>query len=184
MLVSIYKINVKDRIRKDFGDITELAEDIQENGLINPPVVIPEEDGTYTLLAGERRLRALKLLGKEDIEVRPWKNLTDEEKLNIEISENEVRKEFSKAERVEYGRRLERIEREKAKERMSEGGKGKEIFPNLQSRDAVASQLGIGSGKQYEREKTIVDNRNLISAEDFANWDEGKLSTNKVYQRV
>ena len=46
MLIDIEKIVIKDRIRKDFGDIQELADDIQANGLINPPVITP---GTYEL---------------------------------------------------------------------------------------------------------------------------------------
>lgn len=66
MLVDIDKIIVNDRIRKDFGDIQELADDIKENGLINPPVV----NKGYELLAGERRLRACKMLGWPQIEVR------------------------------------------------------------------------------------------------------------------
>ena len=76
---------------------------------------------------------------------------------------------------------MERIESLKAKRRMSDGGKGKETFPDLkgQTRDAVASKLGIGSGKQYEKEKYIVENNNSLSPDDFTDWDEGKLSTNK-----
>lgn len=51
-------------------------------------------------------------------------------------------------------------------------------------RDLVAEKLSIGSGKQYEKEKYIVDNKDLLSIEDFAEWDEGKLSTNKAYQKI
>ena len=184
MLIDIDKIKVENRIRKDFGNITELAEDIKQNGLINPPVVIAESDGTFTLLAGERRLRAMRSLGYKQVEVRTWGSLTDEQKLNIEISENEVRKDFSKSERIEYARRLEKIETLKAKERMSDGGKGKENFPNLQTRDIVAGKVGIGSGKQYEKEKYISDNREVLTPGDFADWDEGKLSTNKAYLKI
>ena len=77
------------------------------------------------------------------------------------------------AERIDYARRLERIESLKAKKRMSDGGKGKENFPNLkgQTRDVVASKLGIGSGKQYEKEKYIVENQESLTPEDFADWD-------------
>lgn len=32
MLIDIDKIKVENRIRKDFGNITELAEDIKQNG--------------------------------------------------------------------------------------------------------------------------------------------------------
>ena len=90
-----------------------------------------------------------------------------EHQLNLEISENEARKDFSKAERIDYARRLERIESLKAKRRMSDGGKGKENFPDLkgQTRDIVASKLGIGSGKQYE--KYIVENQDSLTLEDF-----------------
>lgn len=189
MLVDIDNIRMDNRIRKDFGDLKELADDIKQNGLINPPVVIPENDGVYTLLAGERRLRAMRLLGYQQVEVRTWKNLSDEEKLNIEISENEVRKDFSKAERIEYARRIERIEAEKARERMlagvsadpvdnsPQGGEGK-------TRDIAAQKAGIGSGFQYEREKYIVDNHSSLTPEEFADWDEGKLSTNKAYLKI
>lgn len=52
MLLDIEKIKVSDRIRKDFGNLQELADDIEENGLINPPVITPD---TYELIVGERR---------------------------------------------------------------------------------------------------------------------------------
>ncbi len=40
---------------------------------------------------------------------------------------------------------------------MSDVGKGVENLPHLKTRDVVASKLGIGSGKQYEKEKYIVE---------------------------
>ena len=98
MLIEIEKIKIKDRIRKDFGNIQELADDIKENGLINPPVITPD---TYELITGERRIRAMKLLGYEQIEVRPMAVKDAEHQLNLEISENEARKDFSKAERID-----------------------------------------------------------------------------------
>lgn len=185
MLIDIDKIKVENRIRKDFGNITELAEDIKQNGLINPPVVIAESDGTFTLLAGERRLRAMRSLGYKQVEVRTWGSLNDEQKLNIEISENEVRKDFSKSERIEYARRLEKIETLKAKERQMSGKSNlSEKFPEGRTSDIVADKVGIGSGKQYEKEKYISDNREVLTPEDFADWDEGRLSTNKAYLKI
>lgn len=58
---------------------------------------------------------------------------------------------------------------------MSDGGKGKEIFPTLQARDIVADKLGVGSGRQLEKEEFIVANQSSLSPEDFADWDEGRL---------
>ena len=188
MLIDIDKIKVENRIRKDFGNITELAEDIKQNGLINPPVVIAESDGTFTLLAGERRLRAMRSLGYKQVEVRTWGSLTDEQKLNIEISENEVRKDFSKSERIEYARRLEKIEALKAKERMAVNAKdGTQNFAEVKKGETaqiVAEKLGIGNKETYRQEKYIVDNADSLTLEDFADWDEGKLSTNKAYLKI
>lgn len=176
MLVDIDKIVVGDRIRKDFGDIEELADDISENGLINPPVVNKE----YVLLAGERRLRACKLLGWPQIEVRMMDTRDAEHELNIEISENDVRKGFTKSERVDYIKRLLRIEQAKAKERQDLGLKSDE---GSRADDATAKQFGIGRDTM-RRELFIADNKDLLDPADFADWDEGKLSTNKAFQRI
>lgn len=59
---------------------------------------------------------------------------------------------------------------------MSLGGQGKENFPTLQTRNIIAEKLSIGSGKQYEKEKFIVDNQSSLTPKDFANWDEGWFS--------
>lgn len=126
----------------------------------------------------------MKLLGYQQIEVRPMAVKDAEHQLNLEISENEARKDFSKAERIDYARRLERIESLKAKERMSEGGKGVQTFAQVKTRDIVAEKLNIGSGETYRKEKYIVDNKNSLTPEDFSNWDEGKLSTNKVFMKI
>lgn len=180
MLIPITKIQVRDRIRKDFGDIAELASDIEQNGLINPPVVNKE----YVLLAGERRLRACTLLGWEQIPVTMMDTRDAEHELNIEISENDCRKDFSKAERVDYMYRLMRIEKEKARERMNAGGR--QIFAEGETgkaSDKTAAAFGV-SGETMRKEMQIVENRDRLTPEDFADWDEGRLSTNKAYQKI
>ncbi len=47
----------------DDESLNELAKSIQQVGLIQPLLVRKSDDGTYELVAGERRLRAVKLLG-------------------------------------------------------------------------------------------------------------------------
>ncbi|CAB1249695.1 ParB N-terminal domain-containing protein [Clostridium sp. MT-14] len=138
MLIDINKIKVGKRIRKDFGNIVELAEDIKESGLINPPVVTPE----FQLIAGERRIKAMKYLRYKQVEVRVMTVKDYEHQLKLEISENENRKEFTFSERIEYARKLEEIERVKVRERMLAGVKQdnlKENFPEGcgQTRDIV-----------------------------------------------
>lgn len=50
------------RTNFDESALNELASSIERHGLIQPIIVI-EKDGKYTLIAGERRLRATKILG-------------------------------------------------------------------------------------------------------------------------
>src|SRR5690606_15243143 len=114
VLVDSDKIRIEDRIRKDLGDISELAKDIEQNGLINPPTVTPD----LVLIAAARRLAACKLLGWQQIEVKVMEVRDYEHQLRLEISENENRKDFTLAERLDWARRLEQVERLKAKERM------------------------------------------------------------------
>lgn len=180
MIVDIDKIVIKDRIRKDFGDIKELADDIKQNGLINPPVVNKE----YELLAGERRLRACKSLGWQQIEIRMMDTRDAEHELNVEISENDVRKGFTKSERVDYMKRLLRIEQSKADERKKSGKKDlSENSHEGRSDERTAEQFGISSNTM-RKEMSIVDNKDLLTPEDFADWDEGRLSTNKVFKKM
>lgn len=55
--------------RKNFNEesLRELSESIRRNGLIQPIIVV-KKDGGYMLIAGERRLRATKLLGESKID--------------------------------------------------------------------------------------------------------------------
>lgn len=180
MLIPIDKINVEDRIRKDYGNIAELAEDIRVNGLINDIVI----NRDYKLLAGERRLRACMYLGWDKVEVKMMDTRDAEHELNVEISENESRKEFSKAERVDYMRRLLRIEQAKASERMKAGGQNPvKNSAQGKTRDIVSNQFGV-SHDTMKKEFSIVDNKDLLTPEDFADWDEGRLSTNKAFLKM
>jgi ParB family chromosome partitioning protein len=173
LLLSIDKIIVSDRIRKDFGDVEELAADIKQNGLINAIAVTSD----YRLIAGERRLRAHMFLGLKEIAVRVLDATDAEHQLRLEISENEHRKEFTFSERVDWARRLEEVERIKVKERMAGS---KETFPEQsgQVRDIVAEQTGFGSGKQYDKAKFIMEN---ATPEIVQQLDSGLISTHKAF---
>ena len=103
MLVDIDRIRLADRIRRDYGDVAELAADIAENGLIQPPLVTPE----LLLIAGERRLRACKSLGWKQLEVRVMPVRDAVHLLRLEVSENENRKDFTFSERMRWAARLE-----------------------------------------------------------------------------
>ena len=182
MLIDIDKIVVGDRIRKDFGDIQELADNIKKNGLLNPITV----NNRHVLLAGERRLRACKLLGWSQVDVRMVESEDEAQDIEIELSENTVRRNFTGSELAEGIRRQMDIESEKAKERQGTRTDIMQTFAEGSSgtaRDKAAEQFGI-SGEQARKTLYVADNADLLDPADFADWDEGKLSTNKAYQRI
>ena len=53
----------------DKSKLEELAQSIKENGLMEPIIVVPRGE-RYMIIAGERRWRACKLAGLEDVPVR------------------------------------------------------------------------------------------------------------------
>lgn len=91
MQMRIDEIIVSKRLRRDLGDLNELAESIEKHGLLNPVIVNHKK----VLLAGERRLESAKLLGWETIPVRVLDNPSRIEELEIEIDENIHRKAFN-----------------------------------------------------------------------------------------
>lgn len=179
MLVDINKIKVHDRIRKEFGNIDELAEDIKENGLINPPVVTPD----LQLIAGERRLRACQKLGWKQIEVRVMTVRDAEHQLKLEVNENENRKDFTFSEKMEWARRLERLERVKAEERMKAG---KKINPDANLNEGrtakiVAKESGFGSEGTYRKAKFIHEH---ADKETIRKLDSEEISIHKAYTEL
>ena len=184
MLIDINKVTVGKRIRKDYGDITSLADDIEDRGLINPPVVTPD----YELIAGERRLKAMKKLDYRQIEVRVMSVEDYEHQLKIEISENEERKAFTYSERMDYAKQLERIEAKKAKDRKTSKLKqNKDTVTDQgperkgETRDIVGKASGFGSGRTYARAKYIYEN---ADEETIKEVDEGKKSIRKAHDEL
>lgn len=74
--------------------IKELAESIEKNGLLQPIVVRPMDGGKYQIIAGERRYRAFKKLGRKVIPaiVREYE---DEEVDKLQLVENVQREDLN-----------------------------------------------------------------------------------------
>lgn len=76
--------------RSAYGDLTDLANDIREHGLLQAPVVRRAAGGRYELAFGHRRKRACELAGMTAMPV-VIRRLSDEEMATIAFSENEQR---------------------------------------------------------------------------------------------
>ena len=105
MLVKIEDIKIKKRVRQNLGDMDALKESLRMYGLLNP-ITLNENN---ELIAGERRLQAAKALGWMNINAVVLSNITPAEQLELELEENNQRKEFTKEELLAGYRRLEKL---------------------------------------------------------------------------
>lgn len=79
----------RDQPRKSFSDeaIAALADSIREHGMLQPILVRPINTGGYQIVAGERRWRAARMLGMDEVPVN-IRELTDIEAMQIALIEN------------------------------------------------------------------------------------------------
>lgn len=92
----------------DEHELGELAQSIREHGIIQPLVVRPYENA-YQLIAGERRLRASKMVGLTHVPVVILK-LEDHQMLEIAILENIQRQDLNPIEEAQaYQKLLEEL---------------------------------------------------------------------------
>jgi ParB family chromosome partitioning protein len=105
MQIPVEDIVVKNRIRKDLGDLSSLAESLKRYGQISP-IVISRKN---VLIAGGRRLEAAKLLGWRTINAVIADVPGNLSKLEIEVEENIQRRDFSPGELAEAAKRIYRL---------------------------------------------------------------------------
>ena len=94
--------------RKQFDDdaLNQLADSITENGLLQPIAVRPKKLGTgYIIIAGERRWRAARLAGLDEVPVI-IKDVTDEQAAALALIENLQREDLDPIEVAEGCRQL------------------------------------------------------------------------------
>jgi len=95
--------------RKGFSEekLNELAESIREHGLIEPITVRPNYGGRYEIVLGERRFRACKLIKLPAIKCQ-IRDISDSQKLELQLTENLQRSDLNPLEEAEAFQRLVR----------------------------------------------------------------------------
>lgn len=85
--------------RKDFDEtaLQDLADSIAQHGLIQPIVVRPTIDGRYTIIAGERRWRACRIAGVNEVPVI-IKATDDKTLMELALIENLQREDLNAVE--------------------------------------------------------------------------------------
>ena len=95
--------------RSDFDDegLEELAESIRAQGVVQPLVVTTRDGKTYTIVAGERRWRAARRAGLEQVPVVVREVTGDRELLELALVENLQRADLNPVEEAEAYRSLQ-----------------------------------------------------------------------------
>ncbi|MFW0777749.1 MAG: ParB/RepB/Spo0J family partition protein [Rickettsiales bacterium] len=94
------------RTQFDEGTLTELAESIEKNGIMQP-IVVRQLQGaeTYEIVAGERRWRASKIAGLQNVPVI-IREITDKQALELALVENIQRQDLKPLEEAAGYQRL------------------------------------------------------------------------------
>ena len=143
----------RDQPRKIFDDaaLRELAESIKQHGLIQPLLVRPMSDGSYQIVAGERRWRASRLAGLERVPV-VIKEMPDSEVMELALIENLQREDLNPIEEAEGYKTLMdtySLTQEQVAERVGK------------SRSAVANALRLIG--LYDAEKEALQNGEITA---------------------
>jgi ParB family chromosome partitioning protein len=93
------------RIHFKEEELAELAASIREHGVIQPLIATPKSDGTYTLIAGERRWQASQKAGLRTVPVIT-RQASNQELIEIALIENVQRADLNSLEEAEAYRQL------------------------------------------------------------------------------
>jgi ParB family transcriptional regulator, chromosome partitioning protein len=121
--------------RRSFSEesLAELASSIKTHGLIQPILAEESSDGSYLIVAGERRYRAATIVGLAVVPVIV-RSFTPQKRLEIALIENVQREDLNPVEEAEAYRTL-----------MTMGGRSQEEVADIvgKSRSAVANSIRI-----------------------------------------
>ena len=145
----------------DDEKMEELVESIKANGILTPVLVRPDDEGTYEMISGHRRLHAAKKAGLLKIPAI-IKEMTNDDAVIAMVDANVQREEILPSEKAfAYRMKLEAIKRQGARNDLTSplnGGKLKEneeiTSPQkgrkLEAADIVGKSMGV-SGTQIQR---------------------------------
>ena len=136
------------RTHFDEEALQELADSIKEKGVIQPLVITSNSDGTYGLIAGERRLRASKISGLTTVPVVLREVSGDDELLELALIENVQRKDLNPIEEAEAYEKLIKIFSYTQEQAAAKVGKKRSTVTNrlrlLQLPDFIKDDIGNG----------------------------------------
>ena len=112
IFIALEKLNANpNQPRKNFNEeeLAELADSIRQQGIIQPIIAEDTGDGTYTIIAGERRTRAARLAGLTEVPVI-LRKYPDEKRMEVSLIENIQRSNLNPIEEASAYRQLMEME--------------------------------------------------------------------------
>ena len=150
------------------AEIEQLASSIENMGLIHRPAVSAQEDGTYLILSGHRRVRAMRdFLHYETIPVEVYDNLSPEIESLIVYDANFVVRDNLTAEDklVAYETYKDKLET------MEENGELNNLLGyNGSIKKYIADRLGV-SERTIRRLKNVSENATAEEREEIRSGD-------------
>lgn len=99
--IDVDKIYSSSNVRNEKDDsLLDLMASIEHNGLLQP-ILVRKTDKGYEVIAGHRRLEAVRRLGEPFIECMVTEDVNDQERVILQLEENIQRKQMSAYELVE-----------------------------------------------------------------------------------
>lgn len=130
----------------DDEKMDELVESIKANGVLTPVLVRPDDEGTYEMISGHRRLHAAKKAGLFRIPAIV-KEMTNDEATIVMVDSNVQREEILPSEKAfAYRMKLEAIKRQGARTDLTSPQNGAKLV----AADVVGQSMGV-SGTQVSR---------------------------------
>ena len=135
--------------RREFDEeaLRELADSIREHGIIQPIIVEEVGDGTYYIIAGERRTRAARLAGLSKVPV-VVKKYSDSRKLEVALIENIQRESLNPVEEAQAYHKLMTLGNLSQEEAAARVGKNRSTVANslrlLKLPEDMISSLATG----------------------------------------
>ena len=130
----------------DDEKMDELVESIKTNGVLTPVLVRPDDEGTYEMISGHRRLHAAKRAGLFRIPAIV-KEMTNDDAVIAMVDANVQREEVLPSEKAfAYRMKLEAIKRQGARTDLTSPQNGAKLV----AADVVGQSMGV-SGTQVSR---------------------------------
>lgn len=180
--------------------LDELAQSIKEHGIIQPLVVTPPENGSYQLIAGERRLRASQRAGLKKIPVIIRTANEGDSLLELALIENIQRKDLNVIEEAEaYNKLIEKFKYTQEQTAQRVGKKRSTItnilrllqLPTYIKKDLEQKNLTEGHARvllklidspselQELRDQIIQKNLSVRQTENFVRKTKSTIKTSK-----